>query len=128
MRENPPEKKPRIRRCEDPEDNLGRERQGHRGDGGTWDRRSPQGLTRTWKKSEGGKGGEHTVTVNGGRHRHVERGTDTSSRGWRVAGAGDVQMGGALRRERRWGAVANRERGTKMNGCLWWGSSMEEVK
>ena len=33
-----------------------------------------------------------------------------------MAGAGDVQVGGALHQERRWGAGAN-ERALKMNSC-----------
>ena len=45
-----------------------------------------------------------------------------------MAGAGDVQMGGALRRERRWGADTNIERDTEMNGCLWRGGRTEEGK
>ena len=52
----------------------------------------------------------------GGRLRYMAWGVDTSGRGWRVAGAGDIQVVGALRRERRWGAGANRYMDTKMKG------------
>ena len=39
--------------------------------------------------------------MNGGRCRHAERGAGTSGGGWRVAGASDTQVGGALHREKR---------------------------
>ena len=42
------------------------------------------------------------VTVNGGRCRHAAGEAETSGGGWQVVGAGDVQVGGALCRERRW--------------------------
>ena len=48
------------------------------------------------------KGGAHS-NGNGVIHRHTERGTDTSGGGWRVAGAGDTQVGGASRQDRRSG-------------------------
>ena len=34
---------------------------------------------------------------------------------------GDFKLGSALRRERRWGAGANLERDSKMNGYIWGG-------
>ena len=46
------------------------------------------------------KGGQ-TYARNGGRHRDMTRGADTSGGGWRVAGVGDVQVDGAPRWERR---------------------------
>ena len=52
----------------------------------------------------GRKRGEHTVTGNGDKRRHAAQGAEKSGRVWRVASAGYVQVGGALHRERRWGA------------------------
>ena len=43
---------------------------------------------------------EQTYAGNGGRHRLAVRGAETSSRGWRVVGVGDVQMDGSPRREK----------------------------
>ena len=71
-----------------------------------------RGLGAGW----GRKRGERTGTGNGDRLRHTERGTGTSGRGWQVAGAGGIQVGGALHRERRWVAVFNK-RSLTMNGC-----------
>ena len=48
---------PRTGLCQDLEENSGRVRRGHRGDGGTHNGRTPQGLTGTWAQAEGGKGG-----------------------------------------------------------------------
>ena len=48
--------------------------------------------------------GSRTVTGNGGRCRHLARGSGTSGGGWSVAGVGDVYVGGSLHWERRWGA------------------------
>ena len=56
-----------------------------------------------------------TVTGNGSSSRHAARGTETSDGGWRVAGVGDVQVGGASHWERRWGEGANIERYTTIN-------------
>ena len=48
---------------------------------------------------------------NGDRRGYAARGADTSGRGWRVAGLGDVQVGGASRQERRRGAGATEREG-----------------
>ena len=53
---------------------------------------------------QGRQRGEFTVTRNGGRCRHVARDAGTSDGEWRVAGAGNVQVGGASHQERRWRA------------------------
>ena len=37
----------------------------------------------------------------GNRRRHAAMGADTSGRGWRVEGTGDVQVGGTLQQEKR---------------------------
>ena len=57
---------------------------------------------------------------NGSRHRHAVQGAGMSGRGWRVVGAGDVQVGGALHWERRRGA-GEIERVSKRNGYGWGG-------
>ena len=44
--------------------------------------------------------------VHVGRLRYVAQGAETSSRGWWMAGADDVQVGGVLRWESRWIAGA----------------------
>ena len=59
---------------------------------------------------------DRTSTRNGDRRRHAARGTRKSGGACQVAGAGDVQVGGASHQERRWGAGAN-ERALTMNGC-----------
>ena len=45
---------------------------------------------------------------NGSRCRHAEQGARESGGSWRVAGAGDTQVGGASHWERRWGAGETR--------------------
>ena len=45
-------------------------------------------------------------TGHGGRCRQAARDAGMSGGGWREAGAGDVQVDGASRRERMWGAGA----------------------
>ena len=50
-----------------------------------------------------------------------------SVRGWRVAGAGYVYVGGNLHWERRWGAGVNK-RALTMNGCGWGGGRKEGKK
>ena len=67
------------------------------------------GADRDLGAGQGWQRGDHTVPVNGGRRRHTERGAGTSGGGWRVAGAGDVQVGGVSHQERRWGAGEERE-------------------
>ena len=67
-------------------------------------------MTGNWDKAEGRKWEGLTVTGNGGRRRYAVQCADTSKGGWRVAGAGDVQVGGALYRERSWGAGTNIDR------------------
>ena len=58
------------------------------------------------RKREGGE-----VTGNGGRCRHAAWGAYMSDGGWLVAGAGNFQVGGSSRQERRWGAVATYREG-----------------
>ena len=53
---------------------------------------------------------------NGGRRRHAVQGAETSCGGLQVVVAGDVQVGGSSRQERKWGKGAKRERTTTMNG------------
>ena len=77
---------------------------------GTRNRKTSQGLTLTWEQAEGGKGGGHKVTGHGDICRHAALGAETSSGGWWLVGAGNVQVDDASCRERRWGAVA-KERG-----------------
>ena len=62
---------------------------------------------------------------NGGRRRNAARSAEMNGGGWRGAGAGDVQVGGASHRERRWGLGVN-ERALTMNGCGWGGGRKEE--
>ena len=69
--------------------------------GGT---RPPLGPTGTWVQAKGGKGGGARRHGNGGRRRHAAQSAGMSGRSWRVAGACDNQVGGALYRERRRGA------------------------
>ena len=45
--------------------------------------------------------GGRTDSGNDGRHRNAVRGAETSGRGWRVAGVGDVQVDSVLQQERR---------------------------
>ena len=58
---------------------------------------------------QGQKRGECTFTGNIVRRRHAVRGAGTSGKGWWVAGAGDVQVGGNSHQERTWGAVEKQE-------------------
>ena len=73
---------------------------------------NPQGADRDLCADQGKFRGGHKVTGTAGRRRHAPRGAETSGGGRRVAGAGDVQVGGDLRRERMWGAGEN-ERGLR---------------
>ena len=57
-----------------------------------------------------------------GKRRRLEGGK------WQVAGAGNVQVDGASRHDRRWGVGANRERYMMMNGYGWWGVRVEYKK
>ena len=52
-----------------------------------------------------------TVRENGNGRRHAPQGTDMGARGWRVATAGDVRVGGASLKERRWGEGATQTKG-----------------
>ena len=72
---------PNTRRLQETENDTGRERRGHQGDGGTNDGQTPQGKTRTWEKSEGSKGGLMDVG-HGGRIRNAACGVKMSGRGW----------------------------------------------
>ena len=64
----------------------------------------PLGDDRDLGADQGHKRGGRTDAVYGGRRRHVSRGAETSGRGWRVAGVGNIQVEGIPCRERRWGA------------------------
>ena len=57
--------------------------------------------------SRGQQRGEHTSTGNGGRRTNAAWGTGTSGGVWRVVGAGNVQVGSAFHRDRRWVLVLN---------------------
>ena len=48
---------------------------------------------------------------NGGICRHAAGGRETSDRGLRVTGVGDVHVGGSLRKESNWGAGATQKEG-----------------
>ena len=60
--------------------------QGHRD---THKRRTPEETTETWVHVKGVKGGANSQR-NGGKHRHAALSTETSGRGWWVAGTGNV--------------------------------------
>ena len=80
-------------------------------------RANPPGADRDLGTGRGLQMGGWLVMGNDSRCRHAARDADTSGGGWRLAGASDVQVGGALRRERKWGAgVTECERDTMMNG------------
>ena len=96
------------------EDNSRREREGHRVDRGTRDGQNPRVRQRSRRSPRAVEGGR-TVTGNISRLRQEVRGAGMSDGGWQVVGGGDVKMGGALCRERRWGAGANGDRDLKMN-------------
>ena len=65
--------------------------------GGNMDLGAGRGWQRGWVQSHG----------NSGRHSQTVRGAERSSGGWRLTGAGNVQVGGASCRERIWVAGAN---------------------
>ena len=85
---------------------MGRTRQGHREAEGPATGKPPRGQHGPGCRPRAEKWG---VNLHGkaSRHRHVTQGAGTSGGGWRAAGAGNVQVGGALHRERRWGAGEN---------------------
>ena len=62
--------------------------------------RGPQGPGRKMRAAKGGGGG--AVTGNDGICRHAVRGAEMIGGGWRVAGAGDVQVDRSLGRDSRW--------------------------
>ena len=100
-----------------PEDaNIWRRHRGYRG-GETESRRNlrqvnppPQGTTGTWVQAEGGKGRgapareRRKIQACGTGHKDKR----PEAGGWRVAGAGNAQVGGASHWERRWGAGETR--------------------
>ena len=63
----------------------------------------PRGANRDLGAGQGCKRGEN-IRRNDSRHMHTARGTETIIIIWRLAGVGNVQVDGALHRERRWGA------------------------
>ena len=83
-------------------------RRGNRRDIGKCDRRTPQGLTGTWEHAKCDKGEGFTVIGSRNILRHAARVAFTSGGGWRLEGAGDVQVGGASHKDRRLKAVTNR--------------------
>ena len=92
---------------------------------GQHDRETPPRVDRDLGAGQGRKRGERTGTWNGGRRRHVAQGAGTSSGGWQMASAGDVQVGDASHQKLRWGAGVNK-RALKMNRCKWRGGRKEE--
>ena len=108
--------KPNTRRFQENEEHSGRAMRGYRGDGRTHGGRNPRGQKGPESSPRAAKVAGHTVTVHVGRRMHMAWGAETSGRGWRVAGAGDVQVGGALHQERRWRVGANIERDTMIIG------------
>ena len=85
--------------------------------GGTRHRRTSRGLTGTWVQAKDIKGGNVLVQETAEDVGTQRWGTGTSGGGCKVAGAVEVQVGSAYRRERIWGAGANRERDMTMKGC-----------
>ena len=86
---------------------------------------NPPGSGRDLGLGQGQQRGGHTVTGNGGRHRHATQGTETTSGGWWVAGAGDVQVGGASLQERNRVAGATQREGYGNKHLLMGGISMD---
>ena len=66
-------------------------------------RTTPQGTTGTWAHDKDRKGGR-TNAGHDGRSRHAALGAETSGRGWRLAGVGNVQVDDVPHQDRRWGA------------------------
>ena len=67
------------------------------------------GADRDLGAGQGRQRGDHTITGNGGRCRHTTWGAGKSGGGWWMAGAGNVQVGGASHQERMWGAGEEQE-------------------
>ena len=106
FREKPPDTDTKTGQCQDLEDNSGRARQGHRDAEGPATSETPMGRQGPGCRPRVEKGGANRHG-NDSRCRHAARGVGTSGGGWRAVGVGDVQMGGASHRERRWGAGEN---------------------
>ena len=77
----------------------------------------PRGRQGPGRRPMAEKGGECTVTINGGIRSHAERGAETSGGGWQVAGVGNIQVGGDSHRERKWGTGENRNMDKTMKDC-----------
>ena len=85
------------------EDESGTQQHGRNRDGQT-----PQGMIGSWVQAEGGKG-RRKPEQEWKQTQNAAQGAWTRVGGWRVAGAGNTQVGSASHRERRWGASANKE-------------------
>ena len=85
------------------------ERQVHKIDVGTNNRRKSQGPKGIWAQAEGGKWGR-TGAGNGGIVRLAAWGAETSGGGWRVSVLYKFQVDNIQRRESIWGAGVQRVR------------------
>ena len=101
-----PTRPPRTGRCQYLEEKLGRTRQGYIDTEGSATDDPPGGLQVPGCRLRAAKGGSNRHG-NGSRCKHATQGAGMSGRGWRAADAVNIPGGGALRRERRWGAVEN---------------------
>ena len=72
---------------------MGRERQGH-GGAEVPDMQNPPQSDKYLGAGQCQQKGKRTSTGNSGRRRHAAQGVETSGGGWKVAGVGDVQVGG----------------------------------
>ena len=90
-REKPPDTDTKTRRFEDPEEKPGRTRQRNRDTEGHATVKLPRDRKRPGCRPSTAKGGANRHK-NYNRRRHTTRGTGTSGRGWRSAGAVDVQV------------------------------------
>ena len=78
---------------------------GHKGDGNNR-QVNPQGPTGTWTKAAGDSGGGEQHKTR--RQTHAcGAGRRASDRGWRGVSVVDIQVGGVLCQEKRWGADVN---------------------
>ena len=99
--ENPLDMETKTGRFQDLEENLGGTRKGHRYAEGPETGEPPRVRQRPGSRPRAAKGGSNRHG-NAIRCRHAARGAGTR-------GAGNVQVGGASNRERRWGEGENRE-------------------
>ena len=85
---------------------------------------TPPGADRGLGAGRGRQRGERIVTVNGRRRRNTARGSVTSGVQQRVAGTGELQLGGALHHESRQGAGENQS--SPMINFYRWGVGRKE--